>query len=109
VSQDEPWYAVRCIFAFDGDDGPYYEERVTIWRSDSFDDAIASAEAEASDHASSLEAEYVGLAQAFHMAVEDRPLASGDEVFSLMRLSDLPPSDYLSRFFSDGSEREQTL
>lgn len=109
MSQDEPWYAVRCVFAFAGDDGPLYEERVTIWRSSTFDDAIASAEAEASEYASTLEAEYVGLAQAFHLAVEDRPLASGDEVFSLMRRSDLPPFDYLSRFFSDGSERQRPL
>jgi hypothetical protein len=109
VSEDEPWYAVRCVFAFDSDDGPFYEERVTIWRSDTFDDAVALAEAEASEYATTLDAKYVGVAQAFHLAVADRPLVAVDEVFSLMRRSELPPSDYLDRFFSDGGERQRPL
>lgn len=49
-------------------------------------------------------AEYVGLAQAFHMF--DSPV-SGREVFSLMQDSELPPEEYIDRFFDTGRERQQ--
>jgi hypothetical protein len=106
VATGEPWYGVRCIFAFDGNEGPYYEERVTIWRSVSFEAAVALAEAEAAEYAADVDAQYVGVAQAFHLAVEDRPLEPGDEVFSLMRRSELKPEDYVTRFFDEGTERQ---
>lgn len=109
-SQDEnhPWYSVRCLFAFTQDDGATYEERVTIWGSGSFDAAIALAEHEAKEYADSVEAHYIGLAQSYHLAVDDRPLGDGDEVFSLMRASELSPDEYITRFFDTGCESQQT-
>ena len=50
---------------------------------------------------------YVGLAQSFHLCVGARPLEDGDEVFSLIRESELAPNDYISRFFDTGKERQR--
>jgi hypothetical protein len=110
------WYAVRCIFASEDNKpwGPYdlasghvdYEERVTLWLADSFADALARAEAEAADHAATLECEYVGLAQAY--ALPDAP-QSGIEVFSMIRRSTLEPDDYVDAFFDTGTEHQADL
>jgi hypothetical protein len=81
-----------------------FEERITLWRAASFDDALERAEAEAEGYASGLRAEYVGLAQAFHLAAG--AVSDGAEVFSLMRDSNLPDDDYVARFFETGDERE---
>jgi hypothetical protein len=60
---------------------------------------------EARDYAAALApAVYLGLAQSFQLS--DAP-ADGVEVFSLLRDSDLTPSDYLTVFFDSGSERQQ--
>lgn len=112
----EPWYAVRCVFRAMANQpwGPTdlqtgtsaYEERITLWRASSVDEAIARAEAEAKDHAETLGDVYVGLAQAYHLfqAPED-----GAEVFSLIRNSSLEPDEYLVRFFDSGDERQRHL
>lgn len=70
---DEPWYAVRCLFGFPAAKKVNYEERVTIWRAGSFEEAVAMAERDAQDYAETLDAQYLGLAQSFHLFVEDRP------------------------------------
>ena len=106
---EEPWYSVRCLFAFEADDGLMYEERVTIWRTESFQAAIEMAELEAHEYARTLEGTYLGLAQAFHLGVDDRQLEDGDEVFSLMRVSDLGPDEYVTRFFATGREHQRHM
>ena len=95
------------MFAFDGASAGWsnFEERVTLWHAESFDEAIAMAENEAADYAENVGGKYLGLAQAYHLA-ENFP-TSGVEVFSLMRESDLDPEDYLSCFFDTGTERQQ--
>jgi hypothetical protein len=106
----EPWYAVRVVIRF-GDDGPTstYEERITLWRAPSADEAIEMAEAEAAGYAESLEnAEYTGFAQSFNLFVGDS-VGHGDEVFSLMRDSDLDTEDYLDAFFDTGAEHQGVL
>jgi hypothetical protein len=80
-----------------------YEERVVIVRAADFALAIARAEDEAARYAVDVDAEYLGLAQAF--ALVDDP-GDGAEVFSLMRDSDLPPDEYLDAFFDTGDERQ---
>jgi hypothetical protein len=101
---DQSWFTVRCILHHS--DRGAYEERITLWRAATFDDAIAHAEREARDYASDLEtAEYTGLAQAYHLY--DQP-NDGAEVFSLVRDSQLPREDYLDTFFDTGSERQQS-
>jgi hypothetical protein len=104
---DDPehrWFAVRCVLQ----DRPRhaYEERITLWRTRSFKDAIAFAEADARGYARDLEdGTYVGLAQAYELF--DEP-GHGAEVFSLIRVSALSPENYLSAFFDTGTERQRT-
>jgi hypothetical protein len=109
AKQDEPWYAVRCFFRVPPSEtqgqGQMFEERITLWRSDGFDAAIALAEREATEYAETLGFEYIEFAQCYHLATS-RTIRNGDEVFSLMRQSDLVPAKYLKRFFDTGSEND---
>jgi len=100
------WFSVRCIFRCDDDSPNSYEERITVWRAASFEEAIGLAEAEASDYAELVGYRYLGLAQAYQMAEE---LGHGAEVYSLMRDSDLPPDVYLSTFFDTGEEHQSSV
>jgi len=108
VTATERWYGVRLVFRVLNREDHLYEERVTLWRARSIEEAIARAEAEVLDYADPNERlfEYIGLAQAFQTDIPDRAPGSGDEVFSLIRGSDLEPSDYLDRFFDTGTERQ---
>lgn len=110
---DTKWYAVRCVIA-SMENKPWgptdlkagetaYEDRITLWRAASADDAIALAEAEAEEHADTIESEYLGLAQSYHLAEKPK---HGAEVFSLIRRSVLDPESYLTAFFDTGDEYE---
>jgi hypothetical protein len=99
------WYSVRCVFRLG--DQPDYEERITLWRAASFNEAIALAEAEGQEYAASTGFQYLGLSQAFDLKTDSLP--SGTEAFSLIRTSSLQPGDYLNRFFDTGSERQGSL
>jgi hypothetical protein len=102
-SPDLPWYSVRCVFQTPSGDGFAYEERVTLWQSDGIDEAIAMAEFEAGRHAEETRAEYTGMAQAYWLPA---PPASGTQVFSLVRESELESDDYLDQFFDTGREAQ---
>lgn len=105
------WYGVRCIFAVGWPPearGKTYEERITLWRAASAEEAIERAEAEAEEYAATIEespSEYLGLAQAYRL--DDEP-GDGAEIFSLMRESSLAPGKYLDKFFATGAERQGT-
>jgi hypothetical protein len=107
--ESSAWYGVRCVFQHgpDGPDGTSYEERVTLWRAGSFDEAIGLAEAEAAEYAAGL-ADVVdtGLVQAYALT---EPPGHGAEVFSLIRDSVLTSDEYLDRFFDTGGERQQLV
>ena len=104
------WFSVRCVFASGWSapaTGTNYEERVTLWRAASLDDAIERAEAEAREYAATIRDSpdtYLGFAQAYRLA--DEP-GDGAEVFSLVRRSDLPHDDYLDAFFDTGDEYQR--
>jgi len=112
VSDELSWYAVRCVFAVGWPPelaGDTYEERITLWRAASAEEAIARAEAEAVDHAATIQespSTYLGLAQSFRLFDD---LVDGAEVFSLMRTSDLEPAAYLNTFFDTGTERQSLV
>jgi hypothetical protein len=100
------WFGIRCVFELDaeigaGTDPRVFEERVTVWQAGGFDSAIELAEAEAVDYATTVDAKYLGLAQAYR--IEAGP-THGTEVFSLIRQSELAPGEYLSTFFDTGRE-----
>jgi hypothetical protein len=83
-----------------------YDERITLWRADSAEAAIALAEAEAEAHAEMLECDYTGLAQSYLCAADP---GQGVEVFSLIRRSRLKPGAYLDRFFDTGDEFQRVV
>jgi hypothetical protein len=101
-------FSVRCIFRWqsraDQVRKHLYEERITLWKASDVKEAIALAEGEARAYASDSSGEYLEFCQAY--AVVEEPDTNGIEVFSLLRESDLEPSQYLDAFFSTGSERE---
>lgn len=103
------WFSVRCIFAkgWPPEAVGSYEERVTLWRAASMEEALRSAEQEAREYALAIADgpdTYLGLAQAYMLA--DEP-GHGAEVFSLIRKSDLAHDEYLDAFFDTGDERQQ--
>ncbi|MEU4240869.1 hypothetical protein [Actinoplanes sp. NPDC026619] len=93
------WFGVRCIFHYKTNEA--YEERITVWETESFTSAIALAEKEAAEYADDVGCTYVDLAQAYRL---DEPPGNGAEVFSLIRKSDLGSNAYVGRFFSTGKE-----
>lgn len=100
------WFSVRCHFRVDD---AHYEERITIWRSDSFEGAIVEAEAEAREYAVSTGGRYLGSCDCFSvgdMGVDAEP---GRELYSLVRASDLGPADYLKAFFFTGNEQSASV
>ena len=102
------WFGVRCVFELDPEtrsdtDPTSFEERVTIWQASGFDRAIELAEAEAADYATTVDAKYLGLAQAYKI---DGLLMQGSEAFSLIRQSELAPKEYLRAFFDTGRENQ---
>src|SRR4051794_15467466 len=104
---DDAWFAVRCVFELHGtghDKQHLYEERVTLWRAASFDDAIARAEADAAQFAADVNGSYLAIAQAFQLY---EPPGDGEEVFSLLRESDLSPGAYVDAHFDTGTERQR--
>jgi hypothetical protein len=104
--QDDRWYAVRSLFQVPGEPGGAYEERITLWRAGSVEEALEKAGAESREYAEFAGARYLpDFGQAYHLA--DTPPRDGTEVFSLIRDSALPPKPYVDRFFSTGQERRQ--
>jgi hypothetical protein len=105
------WYSVRCVFHMLGEggceNGAPYEERVTLWRANGFEEAIELAEQEAAEYVDMLDVAYLGLAQCYYLGAETEDILSGTEVFSLIRSSDLPPEEYLDAFFDTGDEYQR--
>jgi hypothetical protein len=107
---EKQWYSVRCVFEMPTiaalnevpEDIRLYEERVTVWRAASLDEAIALAEQEATEYAGATD-RYLGLAQAYAL---EAPPAHGAEVFSLLRNSRLDGETYLNTFFDTGDEEQ---
>ncbi len=104
-------FSVRCIFRWEPRPGQarthLYEERITLWRANDIDEAIALAEVEAQSYAKDTDVEYLEYCQAY--ALFEDIEASDVEVFSLLRDSDLEPTQYLDTFFDTGKEHQRTV
>ena len=86
------WYSARCIFRHTGFQSvggvACYEERISLFRAESFEEAIRKAGKEAWAYASeSCQVEYLGYLDVYHLFEE--VINDGTEVFSLMRTSEL--------------------
>jgi hypothetical protein len=104
-SSGPQWYTVRCLFGSTRGEGFAYEERITLWCTDSFDNAISLAETDAATYAAASKVDYLDLAQV--CLLSGHP-TSGAEVFSLVRDSELAADDYLDSFFDTGTERQSS-
>src|SRR3954462_770142 len=84
---NEPWYSVKCLFHHptrkSGDEDFLYEERITLWKASSFEEAHRFAEEEAHKYASEAKCLFVGSTDSFHLFEEG--LSPGAEVYSTMR------------------------
>jgi hypothetical protein len=107
---DQPWYAVRCVFQSPDSAAPdsyAYEERITLWRATSFEEAVEKATGEALQYLEDDTAEeFTGLVQAYHLFKDP---ADGSEVFSLIRHSPLESEDYIRQFFATGAEATRQI
>ncbi len=107
ATRDQHWFAVRCVFEWPSEAGECrtYEERLTLWRARSLDEAISKAKSEVAQYAQSANPALVplDLAQAYALAEEP---GEGGEVFSLLRDSDLDGPAYLDRHFDTGTEHQ---
>jgi hypothetical protein len=75
-----------------------------LWQAESIDHAIELAEAETEAYAADGDA-FLHILQAY--ALYDEIPASGVEVFSLLRESNLEPQAYVDAFFDTGAERSR--
>ncbi len=104
-----PTYTVRTVIRWaprpDQKKKFLYEERITAWNTDSLDAAIDEAEKEALKYADEG-AEALDLFQGYWLFDEVNLIPQGTEVFSLLRESDLEPSEYLDAFFDTGTEHQ---
>ena len=96
---DKQWFAVRTIVA-NNEKRPWgptnldpgqidYEERITIWRTESAEQAIALAEAECQRYVDDLGGDVLQLTQCYALAMKP---GHGVEVFSLIRRSEFYPT-----------------
>ena len=102
---DEVWYAARCIFRYDAlsdeEPGPVFEERITLHRAESFEEASEKAERAARKYDAEGSSEFVDCVDVYHLF--DEP-GDGAEVFSLLRVADMASDEYVRRFFQTGGE-----
>ena len=113
INEQEPWYSVRCHFLWSkGEWAPEqaFEERVTLWRAESGEEAVGLAEDEAKRYANAAAGDitYLGACSAYHLSDTGFAVV-GKEVFSQLRYSDLQPSAYLDRYFFTGEENTPEL
>jgi hypothetical protein len=109
VAASDEWFAVRSLFRLVITDPPpeqiAYEERITLWRASSSDEAVGRAEAEARQYARTVDSEYlIDFGQAYHLF---EPPGDGSEVFSLIRDSTLDADAYVDHHFDTGTERQR--
>lgn len=104
------WFSAKTIYKHhrveDGTAKIVFEERVVLFQATSFDDAIAQAEIEAREYCGgSSETVYLEFIDVYHLF--DASVGHRAEVYSLMRESALPDTEYLDTFYDTGQERSQ--
>lgn len=108
---EEPWYAAKCIFRHDdlAEKDTVYEERIVLFKANSFEEAKDLAEAEAKDYIANCEGKTTctDFMNIFHLF--DNEIKSGTEIYSVMRTSDKSESDFLDHYYDDGTEHTQTF
>ena len=103
----EPWFAVRCLFSHPTrkhfSEEQLFEERITLWRADSWDEAFTAAEAEAANYANSANCIFVRALDGFHLF--DSTVGEASEVWSVMRGSNMDADTYILTFCKTARDR----
>lgn len=102
---EKHWFGARTVYAGMENETRIYEERIIVLLAESMDDAIEKADKEAASYAEDNGMEYLGYVNVF--LISDEAIRDKTEVYSLMRESELGPSEYLDTFFDTGKERTQ--
>jgi hypothetical protein len=97
---EDQWYGVRSVARFARGEGGTYEERVTLWRARSFEQAGELARQEARRHAGQFQAEFLDYSDSYLIDKEIFELDA--EVFSCLQVSSLSPQAYIDTLFSVG-------
>ncbi|MGZ0707299.1 DUF4288 domain-containing protein [Coraliomargarita sp. W4R53] len=111
TSNNQPWFAVRCLFSHpkgekDGD-GTLYEERITLWKCDEWQDAYIKAEQEAKEYEKESNCIFIRATDSFHLF--DEELKEGTEVWSTMRGSFLNADTYENTFCVTSRDRDHEI
>ncbi len=106
ATNNEPWYGVKYVFLHKIQGENVYEERVILITASGDDEAIARGEVFAREYAEANNCRALDFASAFNVFGEE--IGDGTEVYSLMRVSTLNPSDYLDHFYDNGGERSRS-
>jgi len=106
----EPWYAVKCIFSHPSrareKEGHLYEERITLWKANSWNEAFEKAKEEAKKYEEE-DCIFIKALEAFHLF--DQKVGNGTEVWSVMRSSHFDAETYMKTFCMSGHERSCPL
>lgn len=98
---NRPWYAVKCVY-YDSINS-LYEDRVTLYRAKTADEAMDKAEIEAREICEALDGyEFTGYIETFHLF--DEEFKDGVELYSTLRKSKLSKKQYIKKYIRTGNE-----
>lgn len=105
------WYAVKGIFRWymkDTGETARFEDRVTLFKATSFDEAIEMAKKEAIEYCEEYPTanyliESLGIWETFSLQTE--VIEQGEEVFSQLFHSYLDAKDYIQKYYPKSEER----
>lgn len=106
--KQKKWFAAKGVFLFkrlssNPETKFTYEERIILVQSINIDWALKKAEDEAKQYEKEQTGcEYLNFIDCYEL-YEDT-IVDKSEVYSIMRKSNLDPDDFLSRYYSDGTE-----
>ena len=111
VMKKDDYYAVRCLFSHPTRERiknqNLYEERITIWEAQTWEEAYKMAELEAKNYAKEADAIFIEATDSFKLF--DNKFNSGLEVWSTMRDSKVSNAEYISNYINTGKERDHEI
>lgn len=106
----QSWFGVRSLFRSDRTDNGQpcraFEERVVLFRAESFEEALAKGEAEAKEYAAGGSPTKV-LDHIVAFSIHDDEIGEGVEVWSCIRGLDISDEEFVRRFY-EGEYSRQT-
>ena len=114
MKNKEPWYSVLCVFSHPTRvrkaQGNLYEERITLWKAETWNDAYKLAEEEAKEYAKKEDCIFIRACCSYHLF--DNNVVDGfqgAEIWSNMRDSHFDADTYINTYCNSGRERDHEL